>query len=123
MSDYHIIGTTRAKNKATVAFHFTIPVGNNVAGKSYSACILEKRAMDETPITQVPNHATEFSSENDALVAGTIIEYVEVVEFNANETNLYKLGVVTARYTALEPLIATWIQEEFKFWGVNGNVT
>lgn len=123
MSDYHIIDVSRMSNKATVGFHFAMPDENNIQGTALSVCLVERNTRDNKATSQVPSHVTNFATENAELVAGTMIEYVETVEFDANETNGNKLAVITARYSVLASVASDWLREELKFWGYNGDVT
>jgi len=52
-----------------------------------------------------------------------MVEYVETIEFDANETNANKLAVITARYSVLASIAPDWLREELKFWGYHGDVT
>jgi len=123
MSDYHIIDVAREKNRATVAFHFAVPDENNVQGTALSTCLVERNLRDEKDTSRVPTHLTNFATENAELVAGTMVEYVETIEFDANETNANKLAVITARYSVLASIAPDWLREELKFWGYHGDVT
>jgi len=123
MSDYHIIDVSRVSNKATVGFHFTVPDETNAQGIAFSVCLVERNTRDGKAASQVPAHATNFATENAELVAGTMVEYVETIEFDANETNANKLAVITARYSVVASVAPDWLREELKFWGYNGDVT
>lgn len=126
MSDYHAIEVSSNRNdvdRVTVAYHFDVPVETNAVGISLSDCIVQDHAHSETSTTQIPNHASDHAAENAELVAGTKIEHVETIKFSSNKTNVFKLGKITARFTALEAIVPDRIREKYKFWGYNGDVT
>ena len=124
MSDYHALEVSAKRDKVKVAFHFVVPDEVNATGeKNVRTCLIEDLTVSETPLTRVPNHATDFDTENAELVAGSKIEVVETLEFDANLNNASKLAIIEARYTALEAVIAEKVRQKYRFWGYNGDVT
>ena len=120
MSNYHVLEINeRKKDRARVAFHFAVPAEQNVATKDLSDCYAEH----EGPLTSVvPDLGTTDATELAAIVAGTVIERVETVQYDANAANAAKLAVVEARWTTLNGQIADIVRERYKFWGYNADV-
>jgi len=124
MSHYHVIDLNRTEDIATVAFHFAVPSENNQPGTPLSTCLNERNNRGEGSFdSQVPSHATNFASENAEILAGTVLEHVESVQFDAKINNAAKLVVIEAKYTELATLAPDWLRKELKFWGYNGDVT
>lgn len=116
MSDYHVMEIRDKGDSAHLAFHFDTPAGTNAAGVLYSDALVAWLS----PTTDVPDLG---QTEADAIAAGTVIEYAEMVEFDANATNQQKLNVIEARWTQLSSIIPGRIQENLRFWGFSGDVT
>jgi hypothetical protein len=121
MSDYHVLQTNRKKDKATVAFHIPIASGINAAGVNYQTALTEFEPFGTTD-SAVPNHDTNFASENTELVSGSMYERVETVEFDANANNAAKQAVIETRFTQLSGTVPGQLQDVLKFWGLNDDV-
>jgi hypothetical protein len=125
MSNYHILDVTVQRNKARVAFHMSVPDETNSASPTpvnLRTALSEYNELYEVGISQVPNHATAFILENASLISGEVIEVVETMEFDANASNVAKLGIVESRWTGLNAVIGDEIRQRFKFWGYHGDV-
>jgi len=124
MSNYHVIDLNRTEDKATVAFHIAVPSENNQQGTALSTCLVERNSRNNDNFdSQIPAHATNFAPENAAILAGTVYEHVETVQFDAKINNATKLAVIKARYTAIVAVAPDWLRKELKFWGYHGDVT
>lgn len=116
MSDFHVLEVNDRKDSARVVFHFDTPAGNNAAGVAYSAALVAWKS----PATVVPGLG---QAEADAVAAGTVIEHVEAVAFNANATNGQKQAAIQNRWTALNGILPTRLSENLRFWGFAGDVS
>lgn len=123
MADFHVLDITDKKDVARIAFHFAAPVGNNQAGVAYSAAYKEWREENGVTLaSRVPDLTNDDPTEAAAIAAGTVLEHMESVQFNANATNNQKLAAIQARWTALNASLPAEVAENLKFWGYDGDV-
>lgn len=116
MADFHILEVSAAKDRAKVAFHVSIPVETNAAGKNLSAAIVES----EAPASVVPYLA---QGEKDAVAAGTTYEYVETVTFSGNDTNAARLTKIQTQAAIIQTRVLEKLRACLAFWGYEGTVT
>lgn len=123
MSNYHILEMTSKEHKVKVAFHIVVPDEDNSA--TPTAVNLQDAVGQYLTgtVTVVPWLETDFATEYAQIESGEVYEKVEIVEFDANLTNLEKRGIIDTRYTALAGSIPDIIRARFKFWGSNRDVT
>lgn len=123
MSDFHILEVNNKKDRAHVVFHFDTPAGNNAANIARSTAYVQWVTMrtGAAPATILPSTHL-LQAESDAITAGTVIEHDEVVQFNANATNVQKQAIIAALWTTLNGTIPGRVQENIKFWGFSGDV-
>jgi hypothetical protein len=123
MSDYHIVHVDEKQNRARVAFHFAVPSTTVTSGKTLSDCIIQEYTHLDNDVTDVPAHSTEHATENGQLVAGTVYEYIENVEFNAHANNATKLAAIASRWSTLNGIVPDRLRDRYKFWGYNGDIS
>lgn len=120
MADFHVLETNPQKDVARIAIHVTVPAGNNAAGKSWSSAVLGH--LGGTQSTKVPWLAATNPTEATAITNGSAYEFVESVQFNANDTNANKLSAMQAHVAARQAQILSRLQDTLRFWGYDGDV-
>lgn len=122
MSNYHVLVVTEKLTKAQVVFHIPIPEENNTAGVSLRTALYQYQGND-TIVSVIPDHATNFSGENADIQSGAIYEHSKVVVFtNANNTPAQKQGEMDNMYTSLAVSVLETIRKVLKYWGKYRNV-
>jgi hypothetical protein len=116
MADFHVLDMSVKKDKARVAFHVSVPVETNAAGKALSDAVVEcfSPASEVEYLTQ---------PEKDAVAAGTTYEHVEYVAFSGNATNGERLAIIQTQAAILQTKILERLRARLAFWGYEGTVT
>jgi len=117
MSDYHILKAADDGNSVQVAFHISIPVETNLAGKNISTCIFEDTGYDKT--SQIPGLS---SVEQDKLTAGTLVEHVMNCRIHKAYTNAVKRAGLDAKYTFMIPVIQGNFRQRYWGWGFSRDI-
>ena len=122
MANYHVLAVTPKLTRANVVFHIPIPDENNAAGVSLRLAVYQYQGND-TIVSVVPGHATNFSGENADMQSGAIYEYPRAVVFtSANNTPVQKQGEMDSMYTSLAVSALGTIRKVLKYWGKYRNV-
>ena len=120
MSNYHVLQTVR-KDRAQIVFHIAVPDEVNVSGVNLQLSV--SQYVSEGIVSQVPWLQADFASEYTQIQNGEIYEHVEMVEYDANLNNVAKQVKMDTKYSALVTTIQNKIRDQFKFWGLNRDVT
>jgi hypothetical protein len=120
MSDFHVLEINDRKDQARIVFHFAIPAGNNNANPAvpFSTAYKQWKEFDGSTLKSViPNLSTINPTEDQAIKDGTVIEQVAIVEYAATANNAAKLAAIQAKWTELNAIAQTRVQDNLKFWG------
>jgi len=109
MSNYHILEQSEDKKTVRTVFHLPVPDYTTEAAVKLEASLVAAKDS-ESPVSQVPNLATDNPTEYAAIQAGKIYEHVEAVRYSSvNLTNSQRIAEIESRYKilavdAIEPL-------------------
>ena len=127
MSDFHVLDKAVNGKTCRAAIHLAIPDENNLAGVNYRTAIVE-RFGEITSV--VPNHVTEFPSDDAALKSGAQYETVIMKRFTSrNLTNNQRRQQIRVEVIQMKIDIQTEgsdlydeIIEPLKWWGYHEDV-
>lgn len=119
MANYHVLDIS-GRDRARVVFHIPIPAGNNSAGIPFQQALAQ---YDPKLGSAVPWLQDSNPTEHAQILSGAVYEREEVVEFNANATDLEKRNVLDVRFTQLSAAALARLQEILRFWGLDRDVS
>ena len=115
--DIHVMRINAKGNVATVAFHIQVPDEDNAAGVNLRTATLESGLSTGTSV----NPRTD-AGELAQIAAGEVMEVVEGVQFDKDQTNAQKLARIAERHATFESAGVSQLRSRLKFWGYAANV-
>lgn len=111
-ADYYVLDSSNDGDHVRVAMHFPVPSGTNLAGLTYSQCLVQDTTVPKQSV--VPWVST---TRQAALDAGTVVEYVVSFETNGDLPPATKRARLDQRYLTLRAAAQQALIRRYWAWG------
>lgn len=117
MALWHARNSDPFGNDVTVAFHISIPVGNNRAGVAYRTALVKSGLGGRTVMTVGTLAGEILATEKAQIDAGEVYEHVMDVGSNPGETAAALQSRIDALHASLTISVRAELQRALTYWG------
>lgn len=120
MANYHILKCSNKLHEINVVFHIQVPDETNAVGYNLRTAVKDdvKENTSDVPWLETGN-PTEYA----AIQNGEVYEWMEIIKVNADLSVGDKRNIIDARYTVLSTAGVTYLQNIYKYYGLDRDVT
>jgi len=114
MANWHVLKQSLDEKQVSLVFHYITPSGTNVAGLTYSECILRDKAPEGS---SVPKLETDNPTEYAAILDGSVYEEGLSISLDPNATNPEKVSFINGAWERRNSKFQSFVTKIYKFYG------